>query len=684
MHHIYKYFAVFLLFISSAISHAQPTWQWGIRGNDGGPVLSNHRDDVIDMATDLNGSVYMLSTVFYGGDVSGLSIAGVANVLGARETIVLSSFDCEGQYRWHKIIGGTSGPNRATAVKTDTLGGVYVSGNVVAYAAHPDPVTFPDSLFIDRDFVSGSTNKGLFIAKFDTAGEYQWLRMPQPDSVSYITSLSRTGSVDMDVSPNGNVFVYSSLSPGSYEGGLFSVIAQGMYIIRYDKNGVFKGATPLDIAVTTSSSYALEAFVNPINANFKRDHNSGRFYLSGTFEGHYGTMSVGSDALVYSGGYAQKLYVASFDSTGDAQWLRQATPADTGTFGSWSGTNSRVAVDPQGNLYVTGFVMAKDAWYGHLFENTYDAFKRAVPFLMKLDMEGNTVWITSPEKDNASNGTAFHVAYANGITAVTGMHGHMTWDGFELKQSEVPPGENLDVCVGRFNAATGKLLSLDTLNSNYGGEEYTTAITSDKNGNFFTGGSFDGSMFVADDAFSNAYFEDWFVAKIGSDKCNCTVPTPGFNYAVTGANTVSFTYTGSAYTSISWDFGDGSPISTSGNPVHTYSASGSYTVCLTVGNDCGSYIYCININTSGTALGSMPGFSNIHVYPNPAQQSLHIDNAVAGTCMEIYNVTGILVYQSIIKSSADVVNIDYLSPGIYLLRLKDKKGHHGVSKFMKK
>ena len=107
-------------------------------------MLSNHRDDVIDMATDPNGSIYVLSTVFYGGDISGLSIAGVANVLSARETIVLSSFACDGQYRWHKIIGGTAGSNRATAVKTDMLGGVYVSGNVMAYASHPDPVTFPD------------------------------------------------------------------------------------------------------------------------------------------------------------------------------------------------------------------------------------------------------------------------------------------------------------------------------------------------------------------------------------------------------------------------------------------------------------------------------------------------------------------------------------------------------------
>jgi PKD repeat protein len=41
-------------------------------------------------------------------------------------------------------------------------------------------------------------------------------------------------------------------------------------------------------------------------------------------------------------------------------------------------------------------------------------------------------------------------------------------------------------------------------------------------------------------------------------------------------------------TSWSWDFGDDSTDSTDQNPVHAYSAAGTYTVTLTVSNDCGS------------------------------------------------------------------------------------------------
>lgn len=44
-----------------------------------------------------------------------------------------------------------------------------------------------------------------------------------------------------------------------------------------------------------------------------------------------------------------------------------------------------------------------------------------------------------------------------------------------------------------------------------------------------------------------------------------------------------------------WDFGDGY-ISTEYNPTHTYDSIGTYSVCLTVTNDCGQDIYCKEVN----------------------------------------------------------------------------------------
>jgi len=72
----------------------------------------------------------------------------------------------------------------------------------------------------------------------------------------------------------------------------------------------------------------------------------------------------------------------------------------------------------------------------------------------------------------------------------------------------------------------------------------------------------------------------------------CTgLPVVGFTD--TGSSTVGFTYTGvtGCIDTISWSFGDGST-SSAVNPVHTYSAVGTYTVCVTDYTYCGSNSDC--------------------------------------------------------------------------------------------
>lgn len=57
----------------------------------------------------------------------------------------------------------------------------------------------------------------------------------------------------------------------------------------------------------------------------------------------------------------------------------------------------------------------------------------------------------------------------------------------------------------------------------------------------------------------------------------------GFTYKVDATDFKKITFTNAAqnYTSVSWDFGDGSAASSEINPVHTYAATGTYSVKLT-------------------------------------------------------------------------------------------------------
>lgn len=66
-------------------------------------------------------------------------------------------------------------------------------------------------------------------------------------------------------------------------------------------------------------------------------------------------------------------------------------------------------------------------------------------------------------------------------------------------------------------------------------------------------------------------------------------PTASFDYTVFGGE-VNFVNTSAFGQQYEWNFGDGSPVSHSIEPLHVYEAPGTYTVSLTVTNDCGTAI----------------------------------------------------------------------------------------------
>lgn len=97
---------------------------------------------------------------------------------------------------------------------------------------------------------------------------------------------------------------------------------------------------------------------------------------------------------------------------------------------------------------------------------------------------------------------------------------------------------------------------------------------------------------------------------------SCTTPsayfTPSINQLTVGVNNYS-----SGATTYSWDFGDGFT-STSVAPQHTYYATGTYTVCVTAKNGCGSSSYCNTVNVTcaipyaqfSSSLNGLTGYFN--------------------------------------------------------------------------
>lgn len=124
----------------------------------------------------------------------------------------------------------------------------------------------------------------------------------------------------------------------------------------------------------------------------------------------------------------------------------------------------------------------------------------------------------------------------------------------------------------------------------------------------------------------------------------CTPPTAGFSFSA-NALEVSFGSTAQAATSVFWSFGDdkyGSGI----NPTHTYSSTGTYTVCQYASNDCGTDTLCSNIFVIMSPVSVAEKVDKVVVSPNPNEGKWSVTLEVSATSdcsYGLYTSTGQLV-----------------------------------------
>ena len=88
-----------------------------------------------------------------------------------------------------------------------------------------------------------------------------------------------------------------------------------------------------------------------------------------------------------------------------------------------------------------------------------------------------------------------------------------------------------------------------------------------------------------------------------------TPPYPVAKYSYTTGAAGLVTFVDSSTTlplTYSWNFGDGSPVNTTASPSHTYTANGTYWVCLTVTNASGDSTTCDSVHITNIVTGTPP------------------------------------------------------------------------------
>jgi len=153
-----------------------------------------------------------------------------------------------------------------------------------------------------------------------------------------------------------------------------------------------------------------------------------------------------------------------------------------------------------------------------------------------------------------------------------------------------------------------------------------------------------------------------------------------FTFSVGTAGLVSFTNTSSNATAYSWDFGDGSGTSPLENPTYTYTANGTYTVCLTASNATSSDETCkdVNVTNIGGAVEDVALDAALNIFPTPASDVINItlnNNSFENLTVELFNVLGEAAMAPVyLNGTATSVDVSNLAEGNYIVKISSENG----------
>ena len=145
-------------------------------------------------------------------------------------------------------------------------------------------------------------------------------------------------------------------------------------------------------------------------------------------------------------------------------------------------------------------------------------------------------------------------------------------------------------------------------------------------------------------------------------------PTAEYDYSA-AANVFTFNNLSVDADTYNWDFGDGST-STQFEPLHAYTTTGNFLVCLNAENKYGDDQSCKTIEVTQTDIVNALPQLNISVFPTLTTGILHIETSelYEDLNVEVYNTLGQKLTTDILNGASNEINISNLNSGEYLLR----------------
>ncbi|MFN0016124.1 MAG: PKD domain-containing protein [Saprospiraceae bacterium] len=117
-----------------------------------------------------------------------------------------------------------------------------------------------------------------------------------------------------------------------------------------------------------------------------------------------------------------------------------------------------------------------------------------------------------------------------------------------------------------------------------------------------------------------------------------------------------------------WDFGDGSPASSTRHPQHQYAQPGAYQACLTVSNQYGADTHCKTLYLGVTAQDNPVLQAQVRVWPNPFHDrfTVALSANLRNPALRLHDAAGRLVLEQRLVLGVNEIETGTLPPGLYI------------------
>jgi hypothetical protein len=290
-----------------------------------------------------------------------------------RADMFVVKYDPNGQVLWAKSAGGSE-DEYARDIAVDARGNVYVIGEFKS-----DSLTLGSTTLRRKGEGDFFRKSDIFIVKYDPNGQVLWAKSVGGDDDEHAQSIV--------VDAGGNVYVTGKFESDTLTFGpitLRNVGGLDIFLVKYDPNGQVLWAT----SAGGSEENKNQGFVIILGQKYPNItvDASGNVYLAGSFSSS--TLTFGSTTLRNAG--KSDIFLVKYDPNGQLLWAKSVG-------GEGDEEPRGIAVDAQGNIYITGYFGSYNLTIGSTTLRSTKGIEGLSSdiFVMKYGPNGQVVWAKS-------------------------------------------------------------------------------------------------------------------------------------------------------------------------------------------------------------------------------------------------------------------------------------------------